>query len=90
MKKSKPIKNDSKKISSKELDARFDAGESILEHAQLDSGIFRVNVDFPSWTVAELDKEATRLGVSRQALIKIWIAERLDHNIEIRKTGTGS
>ncbi len=40
--------------------------------------MFRVNVDFPAWTVAALDKEAKRLGVTRQALIKFWIAEKLD------------
>ena len=38
----------------------------------------RVNVDFPTWMVASLDAEATRLGITRQAIIKTWIAERLD------------
>ena len=38
----------------------------------------RVNVDFPAWVVTGLDREADRLGVTRQALIKIWIADRLD------------
>lgn len=38
----------------------------------------RVNVDFPTWVVEGLDREAERLGVTRQALIKLWIAERLD------------
>ena len=38
----------------------------------------RVNVDFPSWVVEALDREAERLGVTRQALIKLWIAERLE------------
>ena len=37
----------------------------------------RVNVDFPSWMVSRLDLEADRLGVPRQSLIKVWIAERL-------------
>jgi hypothetical protein len=37
----------------------------------------RVNVDFPAWVVAALDREAKRLGVTRQALIKLWIADRL-------------
>jgi hypothetical protein len=89
MKKSKPTKVVSKKkIKSEELDEKFDSGESILEYAALDLGVFRVNVDFPAWTVAGLDKEATRLGISRQALIKVWITERLDHSIEMKKTGT--
>ena len=37
----------------------------------------RVNVDFPAWVVATLDVQAKQLGVTRQALIKLWIAERL-------------
>ncbi len=89
MKKSKPTKAASKKkIKSQELDDSFDRGESILEYADLDSGVFRVNVDFPAWTVAALDKEATRLGISRQALIKVWIAERLDQARALKNTGT--
>ncbi len=79
MKKEKSSKGSSKKnLTSEELDRRFDSGQGIPEHADLEAGVFRVNVDFPAWTVAELDKEATRLGISRQALIKVWIAERLD------------
>lgn len=38
----------------------------------------RVNVDFPEWVVRALDKEATRVGITRQALIKVWITERVD------------
>lgn len=38
----------------------------------------RVNVDFPSWMVNSLDREASKLGVTRQSIIKIWIAERLE------------
>ncbi|HEX9659723.1 MAG TPA: hypothetical protein VGA18_05450 [Rhodothermales bacterium] len=37
----------------------------------------RVNVDFPKWMVRSLDKEASRLGVTRQSVIKMWLAERL-------------
>jgi hypothetical protein len=76
------------KIKSTELDERFDRGDSILEYADLDTAIFRVNVDFPAWTVTALDQEATRLGISRQALIKVWIAERLDLSKSIKNTGT--
>ena len=39
----------------------------------------RVNVDFPIWMIESLDKEAKRLGVTRQSIIKVWLAERLDH-----------
>ena len=38
----------------------------------------RVNVDFPAWMVDALDREARRLGVTRQSIIKVWIAERLE------------
>ena len=38
----------------------------------------RVNIDFPAWVIAALDREASRLGVTRQSLVKIWIAERLE------------
>jgi hypothetical protein len=90
MKKSKPMKADSKKklIKSEDLDRKFDEGGSIMEHADLDAGLFRVNVDFPAWAVSALDKEATRLGISRQALIKVWIAERIDQSENFKNTGT--
>ena len=39
-----------------------------------------MNVDFPAWMIAQLDREATRLGLTRQSLIKVRIAERLDHS----------
>ena len=38
----------------------------------------RVNVDFPAWMVASLDREAGKLGVTRQSIIKVWLAERLE------------
>ncbi|MDO8291079.1 MAG: CopG family transcriptional regulator, partial [Parvibaculum sp.] len=38
----------------------------------------RVNVDFPVWMIESLDREASRLGVTRQSIIKMWVAERLD------------
>lgn len=37
----------------------------------------RVNIDFPAWMVQSLDKEAKHIGVSRQAVIKMWLSERL-------------
>ena len=72
------------KITTEELDAKFDRGEDITEHLDLSSlrrpGLEnrRVNVDFPAWMVDRLDTEAKRLGVPRQSVIKVWIAERLD------------
>ena len=67
-----------------ELDQRFDEGEDVSDAIDWDSAHRvnqeprRVNVDFPAWMVASMDREADRLGISRQALIKVWIAERLE------------
>ena len=72
-------------MKTKEFDERFDAGEDMavaLDMARArrpGEEHRRVNVDFPAWMVVELDREATRLGVTRQSLIKVWIAEKLDH-----------
>ena len=74
----------SKIAATDKLEAAFDAGESMEEFFDFESPSFpnrelkRVNVDFPQWMVAGLDDEASRLGISRQAVIKTWIAERLD------------
>jgi hypothetical protein len=73
-------------MKAKQFDELFDAGEDVS--AKLDTARARrpgeehrrVNVDFPAWMIAELDREATRLGVTRQSLIKVWIAEKLDHS----------
>jgi hypothetical protein len=71
-------------MNSSEFDQRFDAGESILESLDLDAARRprlaqkRVNVDFPLWMVEQLDREATRLGVTRQSIIKVWLSERLE------------
>lgn len=73
-----------KKITAEEFEAKFDAGEDITEYIDWSTARRpnqeprRVNVDFPAWVVAALDREASRLGVTRQALIKIWIAERVE------------
>ena len=67
-----------------EFDRKFDAGEDITSDLDL-AGLHRpaleqrrVNVDFPSWMIESLDREARRLGVTRQSIIKVWIAERLE------------
>jgi hypothetical protein len=66
-----------------ELEEKFDKGEDISEFLDLSRARRpgqeqkRVNVDFPIWMIHRLDKEAKRLGVPRQSIIKIWIAERL-------------
>ncbi len=71
-------------IKAEELDSRFDDGEDITEHLDLANARRsgheqkRVNVDFPVWMLRSLDREASRLGVARQSVIKLWIAERLE------------
>jgi hypothetical protein len=68
-----------------DLDRKFDEGaEDIIEDLDLSTARRplkeqrRVNVDFPLWMVESLDREARRLGVTRQSIIKVWIAERLE------------
>lgn len=67
-----------------ELDRKFDNGEDVLDQFDLEQAKRpnlnnkRVNVDFPSWMVQSLDKEAKRLGVTRQSLIKLWLADKLE------------
>ena len=71
-------------MNSSELDQRFDNGESILEALDLSQArrqrleLRSVNIDFPLWMVEQLDREASRLGVTRQSIIKLWLAERLE------------
>ena len=65
------------------FDKKFDRGGSVLPHLDLsktkrpDQQQRRVTVALPAWMVGALDKEARRLGVTRQSIIKVWIAERL-------------
>ncbi len=79
-------------MNSSELDQRFDDGESVLEALDLAAARRprleqkRVNVDFPLWMVEQLDQEASRLGVTRQSIIKVWLAERLEHRREASQT----
>jgi hypothetical protein len=73
-------------MKAEEFDRKFDTGEDVTGDLDLD-GLRRpaleqrrVNVDFPSWMIESLDREARRLGVTRQSIIKVWIAERLERN----------
>jgi hypothetical protein len=74
-------------MKSEEFDRAFDDGEGITSQLDLSAarrpGLEqrRVNVDFPAWMIESLDREARRLGVNRQSLIKVWIAERLERNV---------
>ena len=76
-------------MKAKELDKKFDEGKDILRHLDLSKARRpnqeqkRVNVDFPLWMIHSLDKEAKRLGVPRQSIIKIWLAERLQKSASL-------
>lgn len=69
------------------FDERFDRGEDITGELELSKARRpgeeqrRVNVDFPIWMIDSLDREARRLGVTRQSIIKVWIAERLEERV---------
>jgi hypothetical protein len=72
------------KISTEEFDRIFDEGkEDILQYLDLSTArrpnqeLKRVNVDFPVWMVDRLDRESKHLGITRQSLIKMWIAEKV-------------
>jgi len=70
-------------MKAREFDKKFDEGKDISEHLDLSKAKRpgrthkRINVDLPEWMVASLDEEARRLGVTRQSIIKVWIAEML-------------
>jgi len=78
-----------KTLTAKEFDEKFDNGEDITEYLDFSNAIRlkdvkklktetkKVNVDFPEWIIESLDQEAKKIGVTRQSIIKVWIAERL-------------
>jgi hypothetical protein len=74
-------------MKAKDFDRKFDNGEDVMADLDLSNArrpgqeARRVNVDFPSWIVESLDREARRLGVTRQSIIKVWIAERLERRV---------
>lgn len=72
-------------MKAKEFDKKFnDNEEDLVDDLDLNSAKRanqeqrRVNVDFPIWMIESLDREANRLGVTRQSIIKVWLAERLE------------
>lgn len=72
-----------KYMKAKEFDKKFDDGEDIIDFLDFSKAERpgqkqkRVNVDFPIWMIHSMDREARRLGVTRQSVIKFWIADRL-------------
>lgn len=79
-----------------EIERKFERGESIVQHLDLENArrpnleLRRVNVDFPVWMINALDRESERLGVPRQSLIKVLIAEHLDKRAEKPSTARRS
>ncbi len=79
-------------MKAEDFDDKFDRGEDITPELDLSNARRpgreqrRVNVDFPVWMIESLDYEAKRLGVTRQSIIKIWIAERLDKTVDHPRT----
>ena len=71
-------------MKTREFDKKFDEGKNISKYLDVSKARKpeqeqkRVNVDFPLWVIHLLDKEARRLGVPRQSIIKVWVAERLE------------
>ena len=78
------------KVKASKFDREFDEGKDVSRYLDVSKarrpGLEqrRVNVDFPVWMIESLDREAARLGVPRQSLVKVWIAERLER----LRTGT--
>ena len=68
-----------------EFDKKFDNDESIIAELDVNRArrpgeeTRRINVDFPAWMVISMDREARRLGITRQSIIKMWLAERLQN-----------
>lgn len=71
-------------MKARDFDEKFDSGADVSGDVDWTKArrpnleLKRVNVDFPAWVIEALDREARRLGVTRQALVKLWIAERLE------------
>lgn len=85
------MKRRTKTVTAESLDRTFDAGRDVTAALDLSRARRpgrqqrRVNVDFPVWMIESLDAEAGRLGVTRQSVIKVWIAERLGLSAKMSK-----
>ncbi|TKB73041.1 MAG: CopG family transcriptional regulator [Nitrospira sp.] len=75
-------------MKAKVLEKMFDERKDVTPHLVLSNARRpgheqrRVNVDFPNWIIESLDAQASRLGVTRQSVIKMWIAERLKEEMK--------
>ena len=77
-------------MKAKQFDEAFDRGDDLADALDVSAAKRplrdqkRVNVDFPTWMIESLDREARRLGVTRQSIIKVWLAERLEQSAKTR------
>jgi hypothetical protein len=86
-------------MKAKKFERQFDEGADITATLDLSKAKRvlqeqkRVNVDFPTWMIDSLDREASKLGVTRQSVIKVWLAERLEataSNLPLQRTRTSN
>ena len=86
-------------MKAKDFEQRFDEGVDLTASLDLSKTKRvlqeqrRVNVDFPTWMIDSLDREASKLGVTRQSVIKVWLAERLEataSNLPLQRTRSGT
>ena len=74
-------------MKAKDFDKKFEFGQDLTDNLDLSGSRRvnqepkRVNIDFPVWVVEQLDKQSKRLGISRQALVKVWVAEKLKEGV---------
>jgi hypothetical protein len=74
-------------MKAKDFDKKFELGEDVTDNfdfsgsRRVNQELKRVSIDFPAWVVEELDKQSKRLGINRQALVKVWIAEKLKEGV---------
>jgi hypothetical protein len=86
-------------MKAKDFDKQFDEGVDLTASLDLSKARRvlqeqrRVNVDFPTWMIDSLDREASKLGVTRQSVIKVWLAERLEgtaSHVPVSRTRVGA
>ena len=81
-------------MKAKNFEDKFDNGDEILQHLDLSKAKRpmqkqrRINVDIPEWMIDSLDREASRVGVTRQSIIKVWLAERLEQSQSLERTSS--
>ena len=81
-------------MKAKNFEDNFESGDEILQHLDLSKAKRpmqkqkRINVDIPEWMIDSLDREAGRVSVTRQSIIKVWLAERLEQSQSLERTGS--